>query len=868
MGFGALYCVSLTASTGADEVAQQETETALAEPSQKTLPENNEPTKSPLDSTAVPETVDFNRDVRPILAAKCYACHGPDEESREADLELHIRERAIAELESGTLAIIPGKSNESELIARLLEEDEDLRMPPPEMSERLEPDEIDLLRLWIDQGATYAGHWSYVRLTRPSLPEVQNTSWCRSPIDYFVLARLEAAGLEPEAEADRYRLVRRLSLDLIGLPPTIEEVDAFVSDDRPDAYERLVDRLLASPHYGEHWARKWLDMARYADSKGYAQDELRNIWRYRDWVIEAFNRDLPFDQFTIEQLAGDLMPEPTKDQLVATAFHRNTMTNTEGGTDDEEFRVAAVVDRVNTTMQVWMGITMGCAQCHTHKFDPIKHEEYYQMFAIFNQTSDYDQPDERPTIFAPSAEQQEQLTALKMRLTTLEKALGVDLKEQTATTSPESAESEKTLIEKTLIEKTLIEKTLIEKTLTEKTLTEETPEVKTPAKETPELAKLKKELDAVRNQVLTIESQRTPVMSELPMDEQRETRIHIRGSFLSKGKEVSPQTPEAFGYLSEEGEKNRLALARWIVSAENPLTARVAANRHWEQLFGVGLVTTSEDFGTQGALPSHPRLLDWLAVEFCENGWSMKQLCKTIVMSAAYRQSSEISPEKLAQDPANQLISRGARFRLSAEQIRDYALASSGLLSKKLGGPSVRPPQPNSGLLAAFGESLDWAPSTEEDRYRRGLYTLIRRVSPYPSLMALGATGRTTCTIRRVRTNTPVGAFVTLNDPVFIEAAQALARKTIATSQESLQDRMTFAFRSVLARKPSTSEIASLTELFTSTLDHYRSEQEAAKQMATVPLGPSPEKIDLAELASWTVVGNVLLNLDESLTKD
>lgn len=767
--------------------------------------------------------VDFSHDIRPILAAKCFACHGPDKESREAGLELNRRDQAIRELESGATAIVPGKSNQSELIARVLEKDEDMRMPPPDAGDRLKPQQIEQLRRWIDQGADYARHWSYIPPVRPALPKVKNKSWPRNPIDYFVLARLEAAELAPETEADRYRLVRRLSLDLIGLPPTIEEADAFVYDNRPDAYERLVDRLLASPHYGEHWARNWLDLARYADSKGYAQDELRNIWRYRDWLIDALNRDLPFDQFTIQQLAGDLLPNPTPDQLIATAFHRNTMTNTEGGTDDEEFRVAAVIDRVNTTMQVWMGVTMGCAQCHSHKFDPIAHEEYYQMFAIFNQTSDYDQPDERPTLFAPSADQQRRLDELNARIADIEH---------------------------------------------------------TAVSPSPELPDLMKELKRARDEIEAIKEQRTPILQELSPEKRRQTHVHIRGSFLNQGEVVEPQTPVAFGPLPGNCDHNRLALARWLVGPENPLTARVAVNRHWEQLFGTGLVETSEDFGSQGALPSHPELLDWLAVEFRESGWSMKQLSKTIVMSATYRQSSRVTPEKLEADPQNRLLSRGPRFRLSAEEIRDSALAASGLLSKKLGGPSVRPPQPQSGFRAAFGASLDWKTSTGEDRYRRGIYTLIRRVNPYPSLVALGATNRTTCTIRRVRTNTPVGAFVTLNDPVFVEAAQALARRkgapvessnsnqTKETRRQDVTDRVDFLFRCVLARHPTARESASLSSLYRSALEAYRADEEAATKMATDPLGPAPKGTDLGELASWAVVCNVILNLDEALTKD
>ena len=754
------------------------------------------------------KSIDFARDVKPLLAAKCFACHGPDDENREAGLALHDFQLATAELDSGSTAIVPGHADQSELIARVTAEDEDLRMPPVDSGESLTEDEVALLRQWIEQGAKYSKHWSFIPLRRPPLPKVANAQWCKNGIDYFILARLEEAGLTPAPEADRYRLIRRLSLDLTGLPPTVEAVEAFVHDQRPDAYERLVDQLLASPSYGEHWARMWLDIARYADSQGYAQDEPRTIWRYRDWVIEAFNRDLPYDQFSIEQLAGDLLPEPTLDQLLATAFHRNTMTNTEGGTDDEEFRHAAVVDRINTTVQVWMGLTMGCAQCHTHKYDPISNEEYYRVFAIFNQTEDNDQPDNRPTLATPTAAQTRQLNALKRQIAALK------------------AKDKQANIEKTL-------------------------------------KALQAKLAALEKRVPT-----TPIMRELPADKRRENHVFERGSFLSPGKRVTPGVIAAFGPLPAGSEPNRLAFARWLFSPQNPLTARVAANRHWEQLFGAGLVETSEDFGSQGTPPSHPALLDWLAVEFVQRGWSMKQFAKLIVTSAAYRQSSQATSAKIARDPKNRLLSRGARFRLSAEQIRDQALAVSGLLSSKRLGRSVRPPQPKSGLGAAFGSSLDWEPSDGEDRYRRGLYTLWRRVSPYPSMMALDASNRSVCTIRRIRTNTPVGAFVTLNDPVFVEAAQALARQMLAAGGDSPAAIASYGFRRVLARLPAPGELQRLVALYELELKHYGNDAEAAIQMATDPFGPLSEGVDVAPAAAWTVVANVLLNLDETLTRN
>jgi len=814
------------------------------------------------DPPAKEQTVDFLRDVRPILAARCFACHGPDEDNREAGLALHDPALATSTLESGMVAIVPGNVARSELIARVTSLDDDLRMPPADTGQRLTAAEVSVLERWIRAGAPYAKHWSFVPPRRPSLPAVKDRAWCRNPIDVFVLARLEAAGLKPAPEADRYRLLRRLSLDLTGLPPTLRETEAFVHDVRPEAYQEQVDRLLASPSYGEHWARKWLDLARYADSQGYAQDEPRTIWRYRDWVIEAFNRDLPYDQFTIEQLAGDLLPAPTLDQLLATAFHRNTMTNTEGGTDDEEFRHAAVVDRINTTIQVWMGLTMGCAQCHSHKYDPISHEDYYRVFALFNQTEDNDQPDNRPTIPSPTAEQSRRLE---------------ELKRQIAAVLAEKDTNEKKTARNDAAEKDTAEKNAAEKNAAVKDTAEKNAAVPANALDS-RMKLLRQQLEQLEKQVPS-----TPILRELPADRRRENHLFIRGSYLNPGKLVRPGVLSAFGSLPAGTEPNRLAFAHWLLADENPLTARVAVNRHWEQLFGRGLVETSEDFGSQGTPPSHPGLLDWLAIDFRAQGWSMKRLAKRIVMSATYRQSSRSTPKKRAQDSANRLLSRGARFRLTAEQIRDQALAVSGLLSSKRLGPSVHPPQPKIGLGAAFGSTLDWEPSQGEDRTRRGIYTMLRRVAPYPSMIALDGANRSVCTIRRIRTNTPVGALVTLDDPVFVEAAQALARKILVSASDptwievrgeqppgpdSPASMAAYGFRRVLARPPTPPELQRLVGLFKVQRQHYRNDTQAATQLATDPLGPLPAGMDAADAAGWTVVANVLLNLDETLTKN
>ena len=740
------------------------------------------------------EPVNFNRDVRPLLANHCFRCHGPDADTREADLRLDQPDSAYVELDSGERAIVPGHASSSELLRRITSADDDVRMPPSELGPGLEENEIALLETWIEQGAAYENHWSLEPIQRPSLRELPAAS---HPIDRFVLAKLSEAKLLPNEGADRGTLIRRVSLALTGLPPTIAEVEVFQSDPSTDAYERLVDRLLMSPRFGERWARIWLDIARYADSAGYAQDPARTIWRYRDWVIDAYNINKTFEQFTVEQIAGDLLPDPTVDQLLATAFHRNTMTNSEGGTDDEEFRNAAVVDRVNTTMQVWMGLTMGCAQCHDHKYDDISQEEYFRFFAIFNSTEDADKADESPWLEELSADQQHQRDELQAMLTHLQ----------------DGGESTKE-----------------------------------------ERGKLQKQLDAVRGV-------RTPIMRELAKEKQRETFVQVRGNFRVKEQVVSRGVPAALHRI--DGMPDRLQLANWLISSDNPLTARVVVNRYWELLFGAGLVPTSEDFGVQGELPSHPELLDYLAAELMRHDWDTKWLIKEIVTSATYRRSSKVSSHMATADGSNRWLARGPRFRMPAEMIRDQALAVSGLLSTKMHGPSVNPPRPKLGLRAAFGGSTDWETSEGEDRYRRGLYTSWRRTTPYPSLATFDAPSREFCTVRRIRTNTPLQALVTLNDPVFVEAAQALARRVLRTHQD-WSSQCDLAFQLVVARKPVTSESARLKKLYDETVTKYQADLDAAAQMAYDPLGETAE-FDVIELAAWTVVSNVLLNLDETL---
>jgi hypothetical protein len=1130
-------------------------------------------------------TIDYNREIRPILSSHCFQCHGPDARKRKGlgkPLRLDTAEGAYTDL-GGYAAIVRGNAEESEMIRRIASDDADEVMPPRSTGKRMSAREVELLRRWVRQGAPYATHWSYVNPVRPRLPDVRDGAWPRNAIDRFVLARLEREGLAPSAEADRHALIRRVSLDLTGLPPTPDEVERFVRDPNPDAYERLVDRLLARPSYGEHWGRMWLDLARYADSAGYADDPLRTIWAYRDYVIRSINADVPFDQFTIEQLAGDLVPSAAEPSLVATAFHRNTMTNNEGGTNDEEFRNVAVVDRVNTTMAVWMGTTMVCAQCHDHKYDPLTQEEYFRLFAYFNNTEDADRGDESPTLPLYTALQKHQRVAWGREVADLEAVLRtptparlaglarwegafsaeppwrplrpdglssrsgarmtrlddhsvlvepsgktdvytVELPDvgrrlaalrletlphdslpakgpglaagnfvvsrvQTSITPPggrrlagrfvrlelpgkdrilslaevqvfdgtdnlarrgtagqsstardgparlaidgntdgryEEARSTthtetsadpwwevdlkfEQPIDRIVVwnrtdnglqsrlggvrivvldeehrpiwteavagvpdpstalavggarevtfaaayadysqpsfeaahvldnkdpanrgwavggrvgqphELTLVPARPIEiepgsrltVTIRQTSRFDEhligrfriavsdderagdyaripesiratlrmAPGGRTAEQQSelvryylsaaaPELKSERERLAGLRSQLAEMKPGATvPILREIAAGHRRTTRIQRRGNYLDLGAEVGPGIPAAFSTSSKETPADRLGLARWLVAAENPLTARVIANRHWEQIFGTGIVATSEEFGIQGDPPTHPELLDWLATELVRMRWQLKPFVRLLVTSATYRQGSRVTPDRLERDPDNRLLSRGPRVRLDAETVRDQALAVGGLLAGKMYGPPVRPPQPTSGLSAAFGSGIDWQTSPGDDRYRRGLYTAWRRSNPYPSMATFDAPNREVCTVRRSRTNTPLQALVTLNDPVYVEAAQALARR-MACGGKSDAERAALGFRLCLCRPPGEQELDRLVGLHRAARETFAKDPEEARQMATDPLGPAPEGTDLADLASWTVVGNVLLNLDEMMMK-
>ena len=721
-------------------------------------------------SAAADEPVDYARDVRPILSNACFRCHGPA--VQKAKLRLDTRAGAT---KSG--AVVPGKPDDSTLLTRVCAADDDGRMPPPEAAEPLTPIQIKTLRAWIAHGAAYPPHWAFVPVQRPAVPPVRGSSpTIRNEIDRFVLARLETEGLAPSPPADRSTLLRRASLDLTGLLPTPAEVDAFLNDGSADAYEKVVDRLLASPHYGERQARHWLDLARYADSNGYTIDGPRSIWPYRDWVIQAFNDDLPFDRFTVEQLAGDLLPGATTAQRVATGFHRNTPFNQEGGTDPEQFLVERTVDRANTTAAVWLGLTAGCAQCHDHKYDPLSQKDYYRLYAFFDSCDEPTLPlGGDPKLEAKIAELQRQEADFRR--------VGND------------AESKRVEAE-----------------------------IKAASKDIPT--------------TLVMRERKAP----------RKTFVQLRGDFLRPGDEVQPGFPTALGgslKLPPERRLSRLDLARWLVSPDNPLTARVTVNREWQKFFGRGLVETENDFGIQGSLATHPELLDWLAAEF-RTDWSLKRLHKLIVTSATYRQLSSIPQSAIgnphSKDPRNLLLGRQARLRLEAEVIRDAALSASGLLNPKVGGRGVFPPQAKE--VFAFTQSQHaWVASTGPDRYRRGLYTHVWRQSQHPLLTTFdGVDAQTACT-RRNRSNTPLQALHLANDAVFVELAAGLGKRMEAQSATDDAGRVRWAFRACLARDPSPVEAGRV-------LAFLESQRQADPKTA------------------WVAVARVLLNLDEFITRE
>lgn len=833
------------------------------------------------DQDEAGQKVSFSRDIQPILETHCIECHAGEE--AESSFSLSTRRTTLAGGNYGK-AIVPQQPSHSLLFQMISGTHPDKIVMPPE-GERLSSREVSLIQNWIRQGAPWPEklklghatkqkarekHWAFQPITQPPLPSVAQQNWCRNELDAFILHRLEQEQFSPASEADRTTLIRRVTLDLTGLPPTPEDVSAFLNDSRPDAYERLVDRLLQSPRFGEKWARPWLDLCHYADSDGYLTDAVRpHAWRYRDWVVRSLNQNKPFDQFTIEQIAGDLLPDSVPEAHAGTGFLRQTLSNREGGADLEEFRVNKVVDRTKLMGTIWLGLTLDCCRCHNHKYDPISQQEFYQFYAFFN--SAYEVNIDAPLPGEQALREQQQIYQQKrqalidpIRLPLEQLQSQWEEKMLYASTHPaedhhwarawevmglvwglRSGEGQQEGLEIIKMDPAqrsqrqrddLLDYFLARGHLVDSARFKEL-KLGTLAQK---LAELRKEYPAVA---------RAPAMQE--MQNPSQAFVHLRGSYLSPGIPVIPGTPGSLPAFQPEGKPDRLDLARWLVSDENPLTARVTVNRIWQEYFGQGIVISSDDFGTQGDRPSHPKLLDWLAWQFREQGWDVKALHRLIVTSATYRQSSKIRPDIQEKDPANRLLSRQTSLRLSAENVRDQALAVSGLLNQKMGGPCVRPPQPESVVMEAFGSNT-WEISSGDDRYRRGLYTLILRTSPYAQSVIFDAPNPSQTCTRRDRSNTPLQALTLLNDPVFYEAARHLGRRVIRESSGDLDQQVNYAFRLCLAREPLGGERERLKSLY-----HEQIRKQPAERM-------DPEKQE----AAWTLVASVLLNLHEFITRD
>lgn len=1012
--------------------------------------------------SAADEGVNFNRDVRPILSRNCFQCHGPDENTREAGLRLDLSANVAAESDSGLAAIVPNKPDQSELLRRVVSDDEQERMPPGDSSNRLSEKEVEVLRRWIEQGAQYQGHWAFIPPQRPELPSVINRQWPINEVDHFILAELETEGLSPTDAATKQTLIRRLSLDLTGTPPTPAEVDAFVADASPDAYERLVDRLQASPRYGERMAIHWLDAARFADSNGYQVDSSRQMWPWRDWLIKALNDNLPFDRFTVEQLAGDLLPDATESQRVATGFNRNHRLNGEGGIIAEEWRIETVIDRVETTGNTWMGLTLGCCRCHDHKFDPVSQKEFYQFFAFFNNieesgTLQGESRNTNPIITVATDEQKRESAVHKSewdlaqnRLSEIEKSLptlvaaweteyrqrsqdvvplwtmlqpnevrstgGATLVRQSDGTwlasgnnpdsdtyeivAPLSGTHLSALLLETLPHPDLPNQSLgrysngnyvlsgVEVEVSSPDLTPprvgklarveadysqkgwdiqsllddnpnngwavdgptkrdprraifvldsplevpadgtvtvrlkhaainghnigrfristsgadteqieltgngqlppnilailELPPEKRSADQTAELEKFYREMTdnpikrAVSDVAIAMKRYQdfenglptTMVMREIAAP--RDTFILARGEYDKPGEQVTAATPAFLPPLPDGAPTDRLSLARWLVSPDHPLTARVYVNRMWEHFFGIGIVKSSENLGSQADWPSHPQLLDWLATEFVRIGWDMKDIQKKIVMSATYRQSSAVTPDRLQRDPENRLLARGPRFRLQAELIRDQALAISGLLNDKIGGPSVRPYMPEGvwNETTRYGDLQNYKHDVDSGLYRRTMYTIWKRTAGPPTLMLFDAPSREVCTVSRSRTNTPLQALAILNEVTYVEAARQLAVRMMTQGGSIPEDRLTHGFRLATTRFPESDELQILLDGLKADWEHYQVDTKAAEELISAGESKAPPDLNSAELAAYTLAANVILNLDEVITRE
>lgn len=768
----------------------------------------------------LPELVDFNFHIKPILSDRCFACHGPDVNAREADLRLDKKAFAFRLLDSlkGQYVIKAGDLRKSGLYQRIINEDAEQKMPPPASNLSLSEYEIALIKKWIEQGAEWKPHWAFIKPQKSARPKIAQTDWPQNTIDYFILGQLEALNKKPSSPASKEKLLRRLSFDLRGLPPDPETIDAFLADDSSHAFEKWVDKYLASMAYGERMATEWIDLARYAETNGIHHDLERNMWPWRDWVINAFNENLRYDQFVSWQLAGDLLPEPSYEQQLATAFNRNNRTTQECGSLDEEFRVSYVVDRTNTFGKAFMGLTVECAQCHDHKYDPISQSEYYQLYAFFNQV-----PEKGVTQSFKGKFKYNQQSAPYLEL------------------PAEDVERLRSYIDQQI----------------------ETEYAKGSTQDKDEMY--------LENWKAEMEAMLQPVMVMQDRDTLRPTYILERGLYDSPREEVSFGTPQSILPFDPDLPRNRLGLAKWLFDSENPLTARVLVNRYWQMIFGRGLVDTPDDFGNQGALPTHPALLDWLAADFMESDWDVKHLLKTMVMSATYQQASAADPSQLAFDPENRWLGRGSQQRLSAEMLRDQALEMSGLMSRQIGGPSVKPFQPE-GLWTqvSSGGSYQrkYMTAHGEDRYRRSLYTYWKRIQPPPAMVIFDAASRNQCTVKRQSTNTPLQALVLLNDPQFVEASRALAHRMMIEGGKHSKQRIEYAFRWATSRKPDEEELNILEGLFDDELAEFQIYPERAKAFLQIGEFNSQENLNELELAAYGVVANAIMNLSESLQKN
>ena len=811
------------------------------------------------------DKVSFSRDVQPILSEYCYTCHGPDSKARQADLRLDTKDGAF-QIHDGIEVIKPGEPDASELIRRLISTDPDAVMPPPSTKHPLTPQQIDTLKRWVAEGAVWGKHWAFEPLSSPSVPAVpEGYGTVINPIDNFVLDRLQREGLAPSPEASKTTLIRRLTLDLTGLPPTPEEVDAFLADQSPGAYESLVDRLLASPRYGERMVWEWLEAGRYADSNGYQGDNERTMWPWRDWAISAFNDNMPYDQFTIWQLAGDQLPDATSEQKLATGFLRNHMINGEGGRIAAENRVDYVMDMTETTGTVWLGLTMNCCRCHDHKFDPVSKVDYFSLFDFFNQTpvdGGGGNPQTPPVLERPTPEQTQERNAANeehalasTELARIEKELFTAEEGQPLSKSPVAAGFSDEL-------KAILDQPPADRDSAKlKKLIDGITELKNDAYHQ-QLEALKKAVDrrnAVNNRIA-----RVMIMAD--QAERRETFVLDKGLYNKPTEsKVSANTPASLPPLPADAPHNRLGLAQWLVSNENPLAARVAVNRFWQQVFGIGLVKTSEDFGAQGEKPSHPELLDWLSVEFRQSGWNVKQLMKRIVMSATYRQSSQVTPALVERDPQNRWLARGSRYRLPSWMIRDQALAASGLYVERFGGPPVRPYQPEGVWEEATFGNKKYVPDTGEALYRRSVYTFWRRI--VGPTMFFDVSPRQTCVVKPFRTNTPLQALSVMNDVQYIEAARVLAERSLKSSSDR-GEQIRFAFRRLLGRFPQPEELQVLSLSFERLHKQYRDSPAEAEQILKQGAAPRDGSINATDHAAFTGVCLVLMNLDETLTRE